>query len=123
MVFTAQISSEGSRSQGQLTARLCRKLHPARFTAMSRKMAALVGYVLDTAYVEPRIWELFVTSDGFLLGQVGDQVGADTFLGAYADFVHNWKQLLAAAGLTPEERLEADCRFAARVGVYGKISA
>ncbi len=45
-------------------ARLRCKLHPRRFTAMSAQMAALVGYILDEPYVELRIWELFVTSDG-----------------------------------------------------------
>ncbi len=79
--------------------------------------------MLDVAYVEPRIWELFVTSDGLLVARVGDEFAASTFLGAYHHFVRNWVQLLRAADLTFEERVEADCRFAARVGIYGERSA
>ena len=122
MVFTVD-NFRSDHTQPSIEARLRWKLHPARFTAMSNKMAALVGYVLVTVFVEPRIWELYVTPDGFLLGRVGDQIGADTFLGSYIEFVRNWLQLLRAADLSLEERMEADCRLAARVGVYGEASA
>ncbi len=103
--------------------RLRQKLHPRRFSGMSGKMAGLIGYVLDVAYVEPSITELFVTSDRFLLARVGGDCAASTFLGAYSEFVRNWLQLLRAADLTPEEHIEAECKFAARVGIYGEVSA
>ncbi len=57
-----------NRDQENIQAHLRRKLAPRRFSAMSGKVAALVNYILDEAYVEPRVWELFVTGDGFLLG-------------------------------------------------------
>ncbi len=124
MVFSIQgLCPADQGSHAAIEARLRRKLHPDRFTAMSGRMAALVGYVLDTVFVEPRIWELYLTTDGFLLGRVGNQLGAHTFLGTYIEFVRNWLQLLRAADLSFEERMEADCRFAAGVGVYGEVSA
>ncbi len=48
---------------------LVAKLRPDRFTAMSEKMAAIVGYILDERFSEPAISELVVASDGFALAQ------------------------------------------------------
>jgi hypothetical protein len=50
-------------------------------------------------------------------------IGLDTFIGSYLGLLRNWSQLVAAAGLTPDEEVEAACRFAARVGFYGALSA
>lgn len=52
------------------------KLRPDRFTAMSGKMAAIVGYILDERFSDPAISELVVTSDGFVLAQTEGEVGA-----------------------------------------------
>jgi hypothetical protein len=43
------------------------KLRPDRFSAMSGKMAAIVGYILNEPFSDPAISELVVTSDGFVL--------------------------------------------------------
>lgn len=60
--------------------RLAEKLHPDRFTEMSPRMAAVVGYILQERFTEPAIAELVVTSDGFVLarmeGEVGNSPGA-----------------------------------------------
>ena len=48
---------------------LIEKLRPDRFTAMSGRMAAIVGYILDERFSDPAISELVVTSDGFVLAQ------------------------------------------------------
>ncbi len=53
---------------------LVAKLRPDRFTAMSGKMAAIVGYILDERFSEPAISELVVTSDGFVLAQAEGEV-------------------------------------------------
>ena len=50
---------------------LVAKLRPDRFTAMSGKMAAIVGYILDERFSEPAISELVVTSDGLRVGAEG----------------------------------------------------
>lgn len=43
---------------------LADKLHPDRFTAMSGRMAAILGYILGESWTEPEIPYLSVTSDG-----------------------------------------------------------
>lgn len=90
---------------------------------MSDVMAALVGYVLGTTFVEPTIAELAVTSDGFVLAQPEGNAGVPHYLGRYADVLRNWLHLLAAAGLTNSEFMEAQARFAAKVGFFGPITA
>jgi|BarGraNGADG00312_1021997.scaffolds.fasta_scaffold34461_1 hypothetical protein len=76
---------------------------PDRFTAMSGKMAAIVGYILDERFSEPAISELVVTSDGFVLGQAEGEVGANEMLGTEVDLNRNLLDLIAAAGLTAAE--------------------
>ena len=82
---------------------LVAKLRPDRFTAMSGKMAAIVGYILDERFSEPAISELVVTSDGFVLAQTEGEVGANDMLGTEVDLNRNLLDLIAAAGLTAEE--------------------
>jgi len=87
------------------------KLHPERFKDMSGKMAAIVGYICDERYTEPAINELVVTSDGFVLLEHVGEVGANNFMGGESDLLRNWHSLLDAAGLTPEERIEAEAAY------------
>lgn len=91
------------------------KLHPRRFEGMSGKMAAIVGYILDEAVTVPAINELIVTSDGFVLSEHVGDVGANDFMGAESDLLRNWNNLLDAAGLTPEERTEAEAAYQSHV--------
>jgi hypothetical protein len=103
--------------------RLIQKLDPSRFPRMSGVMAALVGFVLDTAFVEPRIAEIFVSQDGVVLARPEGEPGASHFLGNYVDVLRNWLSLIAAAGLSQRELIEAQCLFAAKVGFFGPTSA
>ena len=82
---------------------LVAKLRPDGFTAMSGKMAAIVGYILDERFSEPAISELVVTSDGFVLAQAEGEVGANEMLGTEVDLNRNLLDLIAAAGLTADE--------------------
>ncbi len=50
-------------------------------TAMSGKMAAIVGHILDEPFSEPAISELVVTSDGFVLAQAHGEIGANEMRG------------------------------------------
>jgi hypothetical protein len=102
---------------------LIQKLHPIRFPKMSGVMAAIVAYVLGTTFIEPVILELEVTSDGFVLAQPEGHVGAPQYLGRYSGLLRNWSRLIAAAGLTLAERIEAECLFASRVGYFGPVTA
>lgn len=99
------------------------KLRPDRFSAMSGKMAAIVGYILDERFTEPAISELVVTSDGFVLAQTEGEVGANDLIGTEADLNRNLLDLLVAAGLTEDEirefgRLQRDriSRYSRRNG-------
>jgi hypothetical protein len=87
---------------------LTEKLHPDRFTAMSGKMAAIVGYVLGESWSEPEIRSLSVTADGFVTTE-------SEFLGEAADLDRNILNLLVAADLSAEERAEFEGRVKALV--------
>lgn len=79
------------------------KLRPDRFTGMSGKMAAIVGYILDQRFSDPAISELVVTSDGFVLAQREGEVGANEMIGEETDLNRNLLTLIDAAGLTEDE--------------------
>jgi len=83
--------------------RLVEKLRPDRFSAMSGKMAAIVGYILEEHFSDPAISELVVTSDGFVLAQHEGEIGANEMIGEEADLNRNPLTLIEAAGLTEDE--------------------
>ncbi len=87
------------------------RLHPRRFTGMSGRMAAIVGYILGERWSKPRIVELVITSDRWVLARNTGQVVFDTIIGTAADLDRNWSNLLRAAELTTEERQEAGERY------------
>ena len=87
---------------------LAGKLHPDRFSAMSGKMAAIVGYILGESWTEPEIAALSVTSDGFVLTDA-------EFFGEAADLDRNLLNLLVAAETTADERTEFERRYRERV--------
>jgi hypothetical protein len=62
-------ATPGAWEDGLVRGALIDKLRPDRFTAMSGKMAAIVGYIVDERFSEPAISEMVVTSDGFVLAQ------------------------------------------------------
>ena len=102
---------------------LIQKQDPIRFPRISGVMAAVVGYIVGTTYIEPTIAEVSVTSDGFVLARPEGDVGAPHFLGRYADLLRNWLRLLATAGLSTPEFIEAQALFAAKVGFFGRPTA
>lgn len=83
---------------------LAEKLHPDRFSAMSGRMAAIVGHVIGEDWTEPRIGWLSVSSDGYISTE-------DTLIGEAADLDRNILSLLSTAGLTPEERDEFEALY------------
>jgi len=76
------------------------KLHPGRFSHMSPRMAAVVGYVTSRPYTTPEIKSICVTSDGHVIAN-------GEYFGVLKDLRENWGALLDSAGLTPGERCEA----------------
>ena len=97
---------------------LSERLHPQRYPGMSGKMAAIVGYILGEEWSKPRIAELVITSDGWVLARDEGQIGFDTIVGTAADLERNWGNLLRAAGLTSDEQAEAERRYGQAVRDY-----
>jgi hypothetical protein len=85
--------------------RLVAKLQPDRFNEMSGKMAAVVGYILNEPFSEPRIASLAVTAEGIVVAQPAGE-GHSEFLGTEADLNRNLVSLVEAAGLDPDEAAE-----------------
>jgi hypothetical protein len=99
---------------------LAQKLHPNRFPRMPGVMAAVVGFVLGARFSNPSIVEIVVTSDGSVLARVHGEIGANHFIGRHEDLTRNWFVLMAAAGLTTQEWIEAAGLFAAKIGYFGR---
>jgi len=87
------------------------RLHPKRFSGMSGRMAAIVGYILGEEWSKPCIVELVVTSDRWVLARDAGHVGFDTIVGTADDMERNWNNLVQAANLTSRERQEAGKRY------------
>jgi hypothetical protein len=102
---------------------LVQKLRPSRFPGMSGVMAAIVGFVLGARFCDPSIAEIAVTSDGRVLARAEGEHGANRFIGNYVDLLRNWLSLVAAAGLSQREFIEAQSLFAAKIGFFGPPSA
>lgn len=80
--FTKEKARETAKAAYQQTLRsLQDKLRPGRFTAMSHKMAAIVGCILSEEWTRPRLAELVQTSDGFVLGRIAGDCGCNEFIG------------------------------------------
>jgi hypothetical protein len=109
--------------QAPLHNRLINKLHPSRFPKMTPVMGAIVAHLLGLPLFQPAITEVVVTSDGFVLARADGEAGANHFIGKYCDLIRNFYGLLAVAGLTPVERREAECLFAAKIGFFGWSNA
>ncbi|HYT20174.1 MAG TPA: hypothetical protein VEW05_08075 [Candidatus Polarisedimenticolia bacterium] len=77
-----------SSAETVIKTRLSNKLHPDNFSQMSGKMAAVLGYLLDVPFMQPRITAITVTADGCLLVDT-DEPRFGRFLGHYRDLIHN----------------------------------
>jgi hypothetical protein len=95
--------------------RVKQKLNPRRFTGMSGKMAAIVGYILGTSITTPELVEIVITSDGFVLGRQSGDIGMNEFIGAESDLRSNWSRLLDAAGLTEAEKKYANTLYKTKI--------
>jgi hypothetical protein len=94
---------------------LAQKLHPRNFTAMSGKMAAIVGYVLDQQWSSPELAELAITGDGFVLARRSDDIGCNEWIGGADDLERNVRNLLDTAELDAAERVEWRRLYLAKV--------
>jgi hypothetical protein len=102
---------------------IVQKLNPINFPKMPGVMAAVVGFVLDVTFIEPRILAITITPDGFVLAKAEGDAGATEYLGRYTDLLRGWSHLISIAKLTLHERIEAESLFATRIGYLGWVSA
>ena len=102
--------------------RLEEKLHPNRYPRMPAVLAAILGFVIDAPFGNPRIVEMSVTPERVLLAR---PEGADSFVpvARYDDLLPTWLALLDAARLKTVERMEAESLFAAKIGYFGRVDA
>jgi hypothetical protein len=89
-------------SQG-VKARVVAKLHPDKVRT-SPKFGAILGALLGQSWTTPRIVELTITGDDFLLGRLEGDVGFNEILGSAQDLLNNLLGVAEVAGLTPDER-------------------
>lgn len=75
---------------------LVTKLHPARYSDMSPKMAAILSGVLGTDWATPVLHHMPITSDGHLMTSRGH-------FGSAVDLERNVYNLIQVAELTDEE--------------------
>lgn len=87
---------------------------------MPQPLAAVVAYVLDAEYVQPKVCEVAVSADGAVLARVDHEPTFGQFIADYDDLIRGWFALLSSARLTDSERMLADVLFAERVGFYGE---
>ena len=102
---------------------LVEKLGPTRFPGMPPALAALVGFVIGARFCDPSIEEIVVTPEGSVLARAIGERAANHFLGSYPELLRSWVRILAAAGLSQREFLEAQSLFALRVGFFGPTNA
>ena len=86
-----------------MTSALVSRLH------IARHVAAIVGYLLDQEFTDPKIEEMTETSDGFVLARHEGDIGMNDFMGSFSDLRDNWYRLIEMpeVGLTAEETEEA----------------
>lgn len=83
------------------------KLNPARFPGMSPFMAAIVGFVLDESFTDPKIAAIAVSESENLVYVRKEGAAGFDGIQSLEDLRNNWNRLLDVAELTPEERREA----------------
>lgn len=82
---------------------IVRKTAPGVLT-LSGKMRAILGFLVDRTWTDPRIAELVTTSDGFVLAVVEGDIGANHFIGSASDLFRNLNGVADAVRLSPAQR-------------------
>ena|ERR1700751_3591626 len=116
------METKQNSTDARLRTRLLSKLNPENFRQMTSTMAAVLGFLLDTAFVRPSITAITVTTDGYLLADT-DEPRFDCFLGDYKDLIRSWRCLLRVANLRIDEWMLAECLFASKIGYFDRTVA
>jgi hypothetical protein len=91
------------RRYPQTRAALVRRLRPGAIRT-SPLFFGILAYLLGETWVEPAINGLVVTSDGFLLAQLGDDCGHNVMIGRAADLRRNVNGILDCIKASPAQR-------------------
>jgi len=86
-------------------------------------LAALIGFVIGAQFYDPGIEEIVVTPDGSVLARTSVEHAANRLLGSYPEALRSWVRVVAAAGLSQREFIEAQYLVALRVGFFGPTNA
>ncbi len=95
-----QMADHPLREPDQIRADCARKLKPIETGVM---FAALLGVLLDEDWTNPKIEELFITSDRFVLARQTGEVTHKLVIGAEADLIRNIHGIAEVAGLDGDE--------------------
>jgi hypothetical protein len=90
---------------------------------MSGVMIAIIGFVVGRQIAGPLISTNIVTPNGDVVIGLDDEAGSNCVVGRYVDLLRNWLAVIAAAGLTQEERITAESLFASKIGYFGRADA
>jgi hypothetical protein len=83
---------------------LRRKIQRVLGPGTSGKFVAILGCILNERWTNPRIAELYVTSDNCVLARHEGDIGANEFIGGLSDVRRNCNGVATFAGLTLKER-------------------
>ena len=89
------------------------KLDPIFYPDLTPEFAAVIGYVVEIGFTRPRLDDIVVEA-GIIMASWSSCEPQPFF--TYEYFRRNWLALLDAACLNAEERMEAECCFARRLG-------
>jgi len=99
-----------------------RALNSNRFPAMSIKMKAVVGFIIEERYATPSIDQMMVTSDGIIMARVTGDIGYNHIIGSVSDFKRNWDKLIhnPNLGLSAEEVKHLEVLPSVSIRNYGE---
>src|ERR1039457_1845938 len=95
-----QMADDPLREPHQIRADCARKLKPIETGVM---FTAILGALLDEDWTTPKIEELFITWDRFVLARQTGEVTHKLVIGAEADLIQNIHGIAAIAGLDGDE--------------------
>lgn len=88
------------REPGQIRQDCARKLEQVE---ISDHFRAIHGCLLGEDWTTPRLVEMFITSNGHMLGRCDGEVEVKAFLGASEDLIRNIHGVAPVAGLDGDE--------------------
>jgi hypothetical protein len=98
--MVTQMADQPLREPAQIRADCIRKLKPVETGVM---FTAVLGALLDEDWTTPKIEELFITWDRFVLARQTGEVTHKLVIGAEAELIQNIHGIAEVAGLDGDE--------------------